>query len=119
MRAPDSYYKEVADELNLPLALVKRVNNYYWREGIKNNMSNVNFSSIFIKNLGTIVISKYKLHKEILHVIKKIRRIQESEKYTEAKKEFVIERYKINLRRLLKKRNDIIKENYFENGYNY
>lgn len=111
MKNQENYYREVSEELNLPLGLVKAVNNFYWKEGIKNNLSNVNYSSIFIKNLGTIVVSKYKLYKEILTLIRKIRNIEYSQKYTPLKKSYIIEGYKTNLRRLLKMRNELIVQN--------
>lgn len=111
MKLPDTYYREAADKLNLPISLIKSVNNFYWKNGIKKNLSNVSYNSLFIKNFGTIVISKYKLNKEILTIILKIRNIRKSEKFRQETKDMMIEGYKNNLRKLWKKRNDIIKEN--------
>lgn len=119
MKLPETIYKQAADELQLPLGLVKRVNNFFWREGVKKALSNVDHTSVFIKNIGTIIISKIKLNKEILLVIEKIRRIENSSKFTGMKKVYIIEGYKNNLRKLLKMRNKIIKENYFPNGKTY
>lgn len=119
MRTPESFYKETAEIHNVPIGLVRAVNKFFWKEGIKKNLSNVNYNSIFIKNFGTIVISKYKLNKYILELIEKIRRVQRSDKYREETKQFIIDRYKKNIRILLKRRNDIIKTGYYKNGYNY
>lgn len=118
MKIPDSIYKQAADELNLPVALVKRINNYYWKD-VKARLSGVEHSSIFLKNIGTIVISKYKLNKMILSLIERIRRVEYSNKYTEKRKGLIIDAYKVNLRKLLKMRNEIIKNDYFKHGYNY
>lgn len=119
MKTPDVYYREAAEKLNLPLGLVKAANKFYWKEGIKANLSNVVYNSIFIKNLATIVISRYKLNRYILEIIAKIRRVERSIKYTEKMREVILAGYKNNLRKLLKKRNQIINEQYFLNGKTY
>lgn len=110
MKTPDNYYKEASDELNLPIGLVKAVNKFFWKEGVKSNLSNVKYTSIFIKNFGTITVSKYKLYAEIHTLIKKIRRVHYSDKYTELRRGYIMDSYKINLRKLLKIRNEIIKQ---------
>lgn len=119
MITPEVFYNQVAVEYNLSPELVKKVNNFFWKEGVKYSLSNVKHTSVFIKNIGTIVISKYKLNKELSLLIKKMRNIKNSNKYTEKRKNSILEGYKINFRKLWTKRNEIIKENYFEHGYNY
>lgn len=110
MKTPESCYRQAAEELGLPIELIKRVNTFYWKEGIKKNLTEINYSSLFIKNLGTIVVSKYKLYVQISILIKKIRGVRISKKYTEDKRTVIIEGYKNNLRKLLKMRNKLAKQ---------
>ena len=110
MRKPEHYYREVAEEEGESFAVVKEINNFFWKEGVKHELKNLNHTSIFIKNIGTITVSKYKLYREIRLFIRKIRMLRISEKFTEEKKLIIEEKFKNKLRKLLNKRNDIIKE---------
>lgn len=110
MRSLESYYAQAATELDIPLSTVKKVNNYFWRVGVKESIKNVNNTSIFIKNLGTFSVSKYKLYREIKRVIRFIRGIRISPKYTEQKRQDILKSYYYNLNKLLEKRNQLAKE---------
>ncbi|GEM_PF-2928650 len=107
MKTPDNYYKQAAEELNLPVNLVKKVNAFYWKEGIKKQLANVVYDAIYIKNFGTICVSPKKLYFEIKDEIAKIRNIYYSPKFTEKKKNLILDYKYENLRKLLKKRNDL------------
>lgn len=102
--------KQVARELELSEDLVKRINAYYWLNGIKAEFQCGSNSAIRIKNLGTFMISRFKLNKKIRELIKEIRKISnlESDFKIRTRQEVINER-KEYLKVLLERRNDIAK----------
>lgn len=112
MRKPDFFNKHTTEKLGLDATLVKKVNSFFWRVGVKQNLSNASYASLFLKNLGTIVISKYKLYREIEDLISKLRGLEESTYYTEKRKGLIRENARTQLRQLLAKRNEIATELY-------
>ena len=114
MKKPEHYYKEVSEELGESTAIIKEIYNFYWKEGIKDPLKKLEHSSIFIKNIGTITVSKYKLYREIRFFIRKLRMLKFSQKFTPEKKLVIEEKYKGRLRALLKRRNELIKEGTYD-----
>lgn len=119
MRLPDSVYKQAAEETGHSFALVKKINNFYWKYGIKENLSKANHPSLLIKNIGTIVISKYKLDKEIWSIIRKIKKTKYSKFYTPIKKMTIIIGYKVNLKRLWNIKQKLINDSSYTHGKSY
>ena len=112
MKKPDFFNKACSEKLNIDLAVVKKVNSYFWKKGVKSNLSNAKYRAIFIKNLGTITVSYYKLNREILEIIAKIKAIRVHKTKKELTKKLAIGNLTRNLTELLKRRNEIAWELY-------
>lgn len=117
MKNLDYFNKLEADKLKMDLAVVKAVNRFFWKKGVKANMSGVKIRSIFIKNLGTFTVSKYKLYKEIGNTIQKIRMMKKSTKFTEEKKKMIITFLYESLSQMLRQRNIIATDFYNERNH--
>lgn len=107
MRTIDHLNPIVAEEKNLPLELVEAVNKWYWNEGITKNLSQANHRSLFLPNLGTISISRYKIREQISELIQKIRR---HEADPQPYREHYINVVRNNLVQLCKRRDEIAKD---------
>lgn len=105
MKTPDHFNKATAEKLGIDLKIVKEVNTYFWRYGVKKNLSEANYNAIFIKNFGTITTSRHKLRKEILETISKIRHIDNYPR-PELREEIKARLY-IKLKKLCERRNEI------------
>jgi hypothetical protein len=105
MKTPDHFNKATAEKLGIDLKIVKEVNTYFWRYGVKRNLSEANYNAIFIKNFGTITVSRHKLRTEIRKVINDIRGLETY--YKQDQKEELKERLYIKLKRLCERRNEI------------
>lgn len=102
--------REVAKELNLPEDLVKKVNSFYWKQGIKGSIQSGEYSSVWIKGIGTFATSRNKINIKILKVIREIRYFRNSDKEFKKKtREEYIEEKMNQLRLLLIRRNEIAK----------
>lgn len=110
MKKPEQYYRETAEELKVDLADVRQVNSFFWRVGVKEPLKKIEHTAVFVKNIGTILVSKTKLYKDIKKVIRKIREVRISVKYTEERQKDMVHNYTERLRELLRKRNELIKE---------
>ena len=112
MKKPDFFNKACSEKLDLDLNIVKKVNSYFWKKGVKSNLSNAKYRAIFIKNLGTITVSYYKLNREILEIIAKIKALRVHKRKKELTKKLAIGNLTRNLTELLKRRNEIAWELY-------
>lgn len=112
MKKPDFFYKACAEKEELDFNLVKKVNTYFWRKGVRANLASAKYRAIFIKNIGTITISRYKLNEEIKELIAKIRNTRKSQKLKPQTIEKALIFYYQNLKELLKRRNEIAWEVY-------
>lgn len=104
MRNINVVNKIVANELKIDEKLVEKINKAYWGE-IRKNLSTISESPIHIKKIGTIDSSPYKTNKHILSLIRKLRRVEASQKYIEANKLKIIGELREDLKNLLIKRN--------------
>lgn len=112
MKSPESFYSECAEKLGIDLKVVKKVNSFFWKVGVKRNLSRATYRAIFLKNIGTITISRYKLRVEIVDMLDKIRRTKINVYFTEATKALIDQNLRANLKVLLERRNEIALENY-------
>lgn len=103
--------KVVASNLNLDIKTVELVNKYYWKDIVK-NLTSLAEHPVHIKKIGTIVASPYKTNKYIQYLIKKIKKVEESTKYTQITKEKIIKGLKSQIADLWKKRNQFATEFY-------
>lgn len=108
--------KIIAKKLDLPLSTVAAVNSEYWKAS-KEKLTNCEPFTIFWKHLGSITISKHKLYNEINKLIFKIRFITKSEKFTEKRREALINNARKRLSSLLIHRNTIAQDEYNKGIY--
>lgn len=73
MRNPDYFYEKTAQQLSEDLGLVKKVNKFFWKYGVKEPIRKGTEPVLYVKGLGTIFVSIGKVRKEIVHRIKILR----------------------------------------------
>jgi hypothetical protein len=103
----------VARENNYDLDLVEEVNQFFWKE-VRRSLTSMEHTSVSIKHLGTITVSKRKVDYIIKKLIKKIRDTKKSTRLKPSTIELVLEVNYDKLRRALKQRNVLAKQ-YYEN----
>lgn len=100
--------REISKELNIPEDIVRKVNSYYWKRGVKEAISSGEHTSIRLKNIGTLAVSRHKINEKIVTLISKLRKLYVSEREFKKKtKEQVIEERKKELSLMCKRRSDI------------
>ena len=107
MKRAEHFYKLTSQIHDIDLKVVTAVNNFYWKTGVSSNLSKVVHSGIYLKHLGTIVISRYKLRIEISQVIFKITRLRYNTRHTEEYKQNMRAIHYRTLHLLLEKRNEL------------
>lgn len=112
--------KQVAKALELPEDIIKKVYEFYWKEGIKESIRSGKNLSIRVAKLGTFVVSKRKVNLRIHKYIAYLRhlRLQEPSSFKRMTKEQTIEKYVDDLKLLLELRNQLAKL-YIENEKNH
>lgn len=116
MKGIDYVNVNVAKELNQPLNIVEQINKEYWRE-IKRKMNDLESTNIFVRKVGTFMVSKYLINKKIKKTISTIRNTKISTKYSEIKRNEILKNLYNRLRKLLKQRNEVSKI-YYEQRIN-
>ena len=111
MRNIDYVNLEVSKNLGIDLQIVENINKEYWRE-IKRKMNELESTSIHIKKVGTFSVSKFLITKKIFKTISMIRHLPENKKFSPLRKEEILKKFFIKLRRLLIQRNNIAKVYY-------
>lgn len=102
--------REVAKVLNYNEDVIKQVNKFFWRYGVREPIRSGNYTSLFIRNLGTLTISRNKINKKIRGLIIKIRECRDPDKvFTQVIREEALEKLYDHLNILLQRRNDIAK----------
>lgn len=112
MKKPDFFNKAVSEKLGIDINIVKQVNRFFWREGVRKNISKATHRSIFVKNIGTFTVKRKVLYSQIYDVIWRIRRIRCAKRYKETTKITIENQLIENLRNLLILRNEIAIERY-------
>jgi len=102
--------REVSKTLGMNETLVKFINQFYWRKGVKEAIQSGQHTSVRIKNIGTLVTSRMKVNNKIVKLIRANRELNNPERVfkEKTKKEYLDEKYK-ELRLMLARRNDIAK----------
>jgi len=106
--------KLVARENNLDPDLVEDVNAFFWKVGVRAALSSMDYTSVSIKHIGTITVSKRKVDQMIITLIRKIRNIRKSTRYKQSTTELLLELNYDKLRKALKQRNILAKQ-FYEN----
>lgn len=89
---------------------LEAIHNFFWRDGVKKNLSQANHRSIYIKHLGTITVSRYKLRVFISEEIEKIRNIKKNTRFSEARKAAILADRLANLKQLCMRRDEIARD---------
>lgn len=110
MKNIDNIILKTSKDLDIPKEKVKLVVDEYWNE-ICNKVITLEATTVYIRNVGLITISRYKLRKFILKQIDKIRGLKKVDKFTEEEKPILRERAKKKLEKALIQRNIIAKYN--------
>jgi len=107
--------KEVSEELGIPQDIVKKVNKFFWEKGIKDAIRSGDYTNIRIRGLGTISSSRRKIWKEISYIIATIRNMRNNDaKFKNKSRDEVIEELKLELRKLLIRRDELAKAFYIK-----
>src|ERR1044072_5415118 len=94
----------VAKENNYDSDLTEDVNDFFWKE-TRRTLSSLEYTSVSIKCLCTITVSKRKVDYTIKKLIGKIRNIRKSTRYKESTTALLLEVNYEKLRKALKQRN--------------
>jgi hypothetical protein len=110
MKNLDYVIKKTAIDLKLPETEVKKVVEGWWEE-VHYQIANVKSTTIAIRKIGVITVSKLKIRTFIKDTIRKIRSTIISKRFSEQNKQKYITVYKKRLRNALVQR-DILAQDY-------
>lgn len=105
LRKPSYFYDEVARSKGLDYKLVRDINKWFWSQGVRRNMSEATHRSIYIRFIGTITMSRAKLNREILKIIRAIRYTRSRKFIRESSRDMILEQKYTIIRSLLWHRN--------------
>ena len=111
MKSIDVVNRVISQNKDLSVKTVATINKYYWK-AVRNKISNLETTAIFVRGLLTFTASRYNVNVLIKKTIHSIRITKSSTKYGEIKRNAILEDNYINLRLLLKQRNEIAKQYY-------
>lgn len=117
MRNIDYINKKVSEDLNLPKNIIEQINDFYWTT-VKKELRNLDNEFIHIKKIGNFEVSKTRLEKQIVTIRRFIYNMRRSHKYTDSRKEEIINHYKKEYKRCLEMRKEVDKTLKFRNSYN-
>lgn len=106
MKNLDYVCKIVSKEKKVPEKLVKKINNFFWKE-VSKQIYLHDEMSLFIRDIGTFIHSMKKVRHEILEIIFNIRIIRRTRKFSARKKKLIEDQYMEYLRKLLKQHNNL------------
>lgn len=100
--------KEVARKLNHSESLVRQVNKFFWKYGVKETIQSAQYTSVRIPKIGTLVVSRNKVNKKILRIIRAIRSLKNPNRVfrDKTREQCLSDKYD-ELRLMLQRRNDI------------
>ena len=108
MKGLKDFSKEAAAKLGVDESVAYEVNKFFWNN-IRRATHDLSYPSIYIKNLGTLNLSRYKLYKSIVTEIKRIRAVRANKELIEERKDQILKTRIKRLRLLLTKRNQLAK----------
>lgn len=112
MKNLDYVIKKTAADLKLPEVECKKVIEGWWEEAY-NQVGNVKSTTVAIRKIGVLTVSKLKVRIFIVDTINKIRRTATSKRFSDKNKQLYIAKYKKRLRNALVQR-DILAQDYAE-----
>lgn len=90
---------------------VEQINDFFWKE-VRRKLSSFESTSVSIKHIGTITVSKRKVDQYIKTTIRKIRAIRVSTKYKPATQALLLDVNMNRLKKSLIRRNELAKQYY-------
>lgn len=82
MKTPEYFYKQAAEELNMDLELVTKVNKFFWKEGVKEEIRKAESVAVYVGEIGTLYVNWGRLRKTIIRQIKRLKKWKKNpEKY--------------------------------------
>lgn len=112
MKGIDYVIKKTIKDLNLPEDKredAKKLIMAYWKE-IADQIIRIDSTTVAIRKLGVITVSKLKIRKFIFDTIKHIRNMKLSKKYSEASKDNYVNVHTKKLKKALIQRNILAKD---------
>lgn len=106
MKNLDYVIKKTASDLGLPENKVRIVLKEYWKAGLQ-NVIKFNGRTTSFRYIGNFTVSKYKLDRYIIKLIRKIRNTKKTKKLSEENRAAALEVYYRDLRMALEQRNEI------------
>jgi hypothetical protein len=106
MKNLDYVCKIVSKDKKIPEKLVKKINNFFWKE-VSRQVYAHDEMSLFIREIGTFIHSMKKVRHEILEVIRNIRITRRTRKFSDNKRALIELHYVTYLRKLLKQHNNL------------
>lgn len=103
--------KLIARELEYDENEIERINDFFWK-AVRRKLSNLESTSVSIKHIGTITVSKRKVDQFIKTTIGKIRSIRKSVRYKPSTQALLLDINFDRLRKALIKRNELAKQYY-------
>lgn len=101
--------KDIAPALGLPEPMVRKVYAHYWKT-VRQSVASGQYTSVWLRSIGTLVISRTKVNKYIKKLINRIRFIRaDKATYTRKTKEQMMHEALTDLSRMCARRNDIAK----------
>jgi len=109
MKGLDFVIKKTSSDLNLPEDQVKKLLISYWKE-IEQQITKIESTTVSIKDIGVITVSKLKIRNFIFDTIDRIKRMRKSNKYSEINKNKYLGIHFSKLKNALKHRNILAKD---------
>lgn len=110
MKNIDNIVLKTSKDLDIPKERVKLVVDAYWNE-VYDKLLSLDSTTVYIRNVGLITISRFKLRKFISRYIQKIRNIEKSVRLSDSDKHLYLTKTKEKLRKALVQRDIIAKYN--------
>lgn len=76
--------KEIAPTLNRDEKLIRKVYAHYWKH-VKHSVASGNYTSIWLRSIGTLAVSRTKVQKIILKLIRRLRWLDKQEELSTRK----------------------------------
>lgn len=96
--------------MDIPKEKVKLVVDEYWKK-VYDKLLTLEATTVYIREVGLITISRYKLRRFILRWINKIRNVKKTPKYDEVERKRILDNMTAKLSKALAQRNIIAKYN--------
>jgi hypothetical protein len=97
--------KEVSNELSISKEDVVSINDFYWKE-VRTTIDSISYSGIYLRSIGTFYLKNKSMYNKIIALIRYVRKIEVCGKYSEAKKEIIINHNKQKIGFLFKNRHN-------------